>query len=200
MLNGTGRARVEDAVRAAERGTAGEIVVVLDRQASTYPAVPPAYGLLATLLVPWPLVWFTALSASQILAVQLAAAFVVLAAAASLGLAVVPHAVRRTEGRRAAAREFVGRGLADTRGRTGVLLYVALAERYAEVIGDVAISAEVAEEEWRGVIEALVAELSERRLEAALVAAVGRIGAILARHVPPGSEDSDELPNRIVIL
>ena len=43
--------------------TAGEIVVVIAQQASGYRSVPVLWALLAALVVPWPLIWLTTLSA-----------------------------------------------------------------------------------------------------------------------------------------
>ena len=202
MLSEPERQRIEAAVRRAEAGTAGEIVVVVARQAASYRSVPLLYGLAAALLAPWPLLLGTEMAAGRIFAVQLAVALLAMLATfgADARIALVPPAVRRARAREAAAREFAGRGLADTRGRTGVLLYVAEAERYAEVIGDRAIADRVDAGEWRRVIEGLVEGIGRGSLAAGLEAAVGQIGAILARHVPPGSDPSDELPNRVVLL
>lgn len=200
MLSEPERDRIEAAVRAAERDSAGEIVVLLARRAGTYKSIPLCYALAGALGVPWPLLLGTDLAAARILTVQAAVALALLALAALLGPAAVPHRLKRARARAAAAREFVARGMADTRGRTGILLYVAVAERYAEVVGDVTIAARVGEAEWRGVIDALLAAMAEGRTADALVAAIGRIGAILARHVPPEADDRDELPNRIVVV
>lgn len=200
MLGDEDRARVEAAVRAAEAGTAGEIVVVLTGRAGSYKSVPLAAGLLAAFLVPWPLILLSGMPAVRIFAWQFAAVLAAVGIAAFGGMRLVPRFLRRDRARAAAAREFRHRGMADTRGRTGVLLYVATAERFAEVIGDVAISARVGEAEWRSVIEALQAEMAAGRTADALVAAVGAIGGILARHAPRGEGDADELPNRVVVI
>lgn len=200
MLSAAERERVEAAVRHAEEGTAGEIVVVLARQAAAYKSVPPIYALVTALLVPWPLMLLTELSTPRIFTWQVTAALVVLALASWLGVKAAPPVLRRAQARAAAAREFRNRGMADTRGRTGVLLYIALAEHYAEVLGDLTISGRVEEDEWRGVIEALATEMAAGHRTDAIVAAVERIGAILARHVPPGTDNRDELPNRVVLV
>ncbi len=200
MLSGPERDRVETAVRAAERDTSGEIVVVLVRQASRYRSLPLLYGLLAGALAPWPLIAFTGWPAAEIVAMQIGIALAVVVLGSLLPPRFVPGPLGRARAREAAAREFVNRGMADTRGRTGVLLYVAVAERYAEVVGDVAIAGRVDEAEWRAVIEALVTRMAAGQAGDALIAAIAEIGAILARHVPPGEADRDELPNRIVLL
>ncbi|MDB5510985.1 MAG: hypothetical protein JWR08_468 [Enterovirga sp.] len=202
MLNQDEKRRIEAAIREAERGTAGEIVVVVTRQASRYRAVPILYSLVAALLTPWPLILFTELGPTRIGLVQLGLALAVLLLSGLPGLrfALVPPSLKRMRAREAAQREFASRGMTDTRGRTGVLLFVAEAEHHAEVIGDVAISGEVPEEAWRGVIEALATAFRARRYADGLVAAIAAVGAILARHAPPGAGDVDELPNRVVLL
>ena len=200
MLTDEARDRVEAAVREAERATSGEIVVVLARRAGSYKSVPLAFGLAAALATPWPLVLLSGMPAARIFAIQLAMTLVAIAISSWAGIRLVPGTLRRDRARAAALREFAGRGMADTRGRTGILLYVAAAERYAEVVGDVTISARVGEAEWRGVIEALQDDMRAGRTGDALVAAIGRIGEILARHVPPDQDDRDELPNRVVVI
>lgn len=192
--------RIEAAIRDAERGTAGEIVLVLARRAASYRSVPLLYALVAALATPWPLMIWTHLTPTRAAMVQLAVAALVLAVTASPAWRhrLVPHPVRHARAREAAWREFVARGMAQTRGRTGVLIYVAQAERHAEVIGDVAIAGKVTDAEWRDVVEDLVSGLGQGRAADGLVAAIGRVGAILARHVPPGAGDADELPNRVV--
>jgi putative membrane protein len=202
MLSEPERERVAEAVREAESRTAGEIVVVVARAASGYRSVPLVYALLGALATPWPLIAATGLSASRIFMLQLAVALVLLAVLSwpGLRLALVPTFMKRARGREAAAREFVGRGLTRTRGRTGVLIYVAEAERYAEVIADTGIADRVDEGVWRAGIEDLVTALREGRGAEGLVAAVGRVGAILAEHAPVRAEEGDELPNKVILI
>lgn len=200
MLTPAERDRIEEAVRRAEEATSGEIVVVLARQAGSYKAEPLVYGLLTALIVPWPLILATALSAPRIFTIQAAIVAIVMALASFLGPTAVPPRLKRMRARTAAAREFASRGMTDTRGRTGILIYVAAAEHYAEVMGDLTIASRVGEAEWKDVIETLVTGMREGRRADALVAAVERIGTILAVHVPPEAENKDELPNRVVLV
>lgn len=202
MLSLEERTRVEAAIRDAEQFTAGEIVIVLARQASRYRAMPFLYGLLVALLLPWPLIAWTELAPLRIFTLQLGAALLVLAICSwwPVRFALVPGPLRRAQAREAAQHEFVSRGMAETRGRTGVLLFVAAAERHAEVIGDAAISGQVEDAEWRGIIEDLVAALGRGIAADGLVTAVAAIGLILARTSPRQQGDTDELPNRVVLL
>jgi putative membrane protein len=202
MLSEAERERVAEAVRQAERGTAGEIVVVIARAASGYRSVALVYALLGALATPWPLIAATALSASRIVMLQLAVTLVLLVVLSwpALRLPLVPMIIKRARGRDAAAREFVARGLTRTCGRMGVLIYVAEAERYAEVIADTGVADRIDEGVWRATIEELVTALRESRGPEGLVAAVAAIGIILAEHAPPPADDTDELPNKVIVI
>lgn len=202
MLSADEHRRIEAAIREAERHTAGEIVVVIARQASRYRLVPFLYGLVAALIAPWPLAAWTELSLTRVLLAQLAVAVVVVAALSwpVLRFRLTPRWLQRARARDAAEHEFRSRGLADTRGRTGLLLYLAQAERHAEVIGDLAVAARVEEGAWRAIIEVLVGAIRRGDVADGLVGAVERMGGILAEHVPVEAGDADELPNRVVVL
>lgn len=201
MLSHDDRERVAGTIRDAEARTAGEIVVVVAARASAYRSVPLLYALLGALLTPWPLIWLTTVSASHIFLVQLVVALVmtVVLSWPRRSFALVPGFMKRARAREAAEREFLGRGLTRTRGRTGVLIYVAAAERYAEVVADSGIADRVSETIWRETIIALVEALREGRAADGLVAAVRRVGAVLAEHAPPRADDTDELPNKVIL-
>jgi len=202
MLTEEERERVAAAIRDAESRTAGEIVVVVAARASAYRSVPLLYALFGGLAAPWPLIWLTELSAARIFAIQLAAALVLLIVGswARRRFAFVPAFVRRARCREAAAREFSARGLTRTRERTGVLIYVAAADHYAEVVADAGIAGRVDEHVWRETITELVEAIRGGRAADGLVAAVNRVGAILAQHAPPRPADADELPNKVIIV
>lgn len=202
MLNSGDRDAIAEAVREAERRTSGEIVVVIDRAAGSYLAVPVVLALTAALFVPWPLLALTMTSAPRIFLLQLIAAALLLAVLLWYGRGgrFVPGFVKRRHAHETALREFTARGLTLTRGRTGVLLYVAVQERYAEIVADAGIDGKVDEASWKGIIEPLLSAAREDRLREGLEVAVGAIGEVLAAHAPPAADDVDELPNKVVIL
>lgn len=202
ILNEAERARIAAAVAQAERGTAGEIVVMVAARSGAYRSLPPALALAGALIVPWPLIGLTGLSATRIFLVQLVAALALLVSLAAGPVRArlpraLPRPLRRARARAAARHEFEARGLAGTSGRTGVLIYVALAERYADVVTDIGIGP--APEAWQAVLADLVAALRRDALADGLVRAVGATGAILAAAAPPRPGDTDELPNRVIV-
>lgn len=193
---------IAEAVRQAETLTSGEIVVVIDRAASSYRTVPLVMALVLALFIPWPLLMLTATSAPRIFLIQLVCAAVLMATLLWYGRGgrFVPGFIKRRRAHDVALREFTARGLTRTRRRTGVLLYIALQERYAEIVADIGIDETIDQAVWRGIIEPLLAAAKDERLREGLIDAVGAVGSVLARHAPPAADDVDELPNKVVLL
>ena len=201
ILTPEAQARVAAAIARAEAGTSGEIVVMLSARAGRYRSIVLLAALIAALAAPWPLIAFTAWSAGAIALVQgaLAAAVLALSLHEPSRLALVPAWLRRARAREAGQHAFWSRGLSRTRGRTGVLLFLALAEHHAEIVTDTGILARIAPEAWNGILADLLAALARGETEAGLVMAVERVGACLAAAFPAGPADPDELPNRVIV-
>jgi putative membrane protein len=115
-------------------------------------------------------------------------------------MGVVPVSVKRDAVRALAGRQFLAHGLTNTEARTGVLIFVSLAERQAEIIADTGIAAKVDANVWRAAMDRLVTEIRAGSLADGLIAAVEMSGAVLAEHFPPRPHDRDELADDVVIL
>ncbi|WP_134500909.1 TPM domain-containing protein [Microvirga pakistanensis] len=202
MISEHDQNRISQAIHEAETATAGEIVVVVARQASAYRAFPALLGLFLALLVPWPLIWLTELGPSRIFLIQLIVACSLNAVFAwpPLHLALIPGTIKRARAHEAAVREFVSHGLSRTQGRTGVLIYVAAAEHYAEIIADIGVADRAGPAVWQDIVAELIAAIRQEQAGDGLVRAVRRAGAILAEHAPPGTRNANELPNKVVLL
>jgi putative membrane protein len=202
VITDADRARIADAIRAAETKTSGEIFCVLARNAGTYRLMPVAWAAALALAVPLPLIWLTEWSAATIHAIQLIS-FMLAAIGLSrpaLRFRIVPRRTRRERAHAAAMRQFLAQGLQKTEGRTGVLIFAAQAERYVEIIADGGINARVTQEVWDDAVAALIAGIQDGRPADGFVAAIERCGAVLAQHFPvaPGTVNPDELPDRLV--
>jgi putative membrane protein len=202
MISPDDLARLDGAIRDVEDQTAGEIVVVVAQQASSYPSIPIIWALLGALLTPWPLIWITTLGAPRIYMAQLAVAvgLSLFLSWPSRRFAFVPRFVKRARAHEAAAREFLSRGLTRTREKTGVLIYIALAEHHAEILADTGIADRVDPQVWREIIANLTDAIKDGRIGDGLVAAVQKAGVILAEYAPPRFDDTDELPNKVILL
>jgi putative membrane protein len=194
------RARISEAIRAAEQTTSGEIVCVLARSSSEYTAAPVLVGALLALVLPWAFVLLTQWSVQRILVVQLII-FVLatsICALTPLGMVLVPRRIKRTRAHRAAMEQFHSRGLGRLESRAGVLIYVSLAERYARIVVDDHLAEKIHASEWRAPVDALTAHMKDGRIADGFVAAIARCGAVLAEHAP--GAHTGKLPDRLYVV
>jgi putative membrane protein len=196
------RDRISAAIRGVEAKTSGEIVCVLARTSSDATALPVLMAATVALALPWLLVAFTEMSVHRILLLQIAT-FLVLAPMLCLPrvrVSLVPPAARRAVSHRAAMQQFVLRNLAHKADRTGVMIFVSLAERYARIIADEGIAARVPQSEWQAAVDALVVHIRDGRIADGFVAAIDACGNVLATHFPRTGASRDELPDRIYVI
>lgn len=199
-------ARVSLAVKQVEQNTSGEIHCVVCRQSDDYflaaGFVLACMAMGVTLFVSWLSFrfWFDigAVTLSLIQIVAFGAGLAMIRIWPSLCLRLVPKSVRYRRAHANAVRQFLAHNIHATENRTGVLVFVSLAERYAEVIADSGLTVHIDQAEWNRIIGALTAGVAQGRLADALIEAVQQAGALLIRHFPAGPEDRNELPDHVV--
>ena len=98
----------------------------------------------------------------------------------------------------AALTAFYRHRLAETRDRTGILLYVSVFERQVVVLADKGINEKVDRETWQQVVDIVLRGIREGRPADALCEAVTRCGELIAAQFPLRAGDRDELHNLIV--
>ena len=202
LVDSDGQNRIAAAIAAAEHKTSGEIVAVVAADSSSYLHVPFMWAALIALAVPWPFIHFTWMTVQSIWLLQLLVFVVLLAITIyrPIRFALVPPSTKRLRAHRRAVEQFLAQNMHTTEGRTGVLVFVSVAERYAEILADSGIHKKVREAEWQGIVDALTAAIGEGRAADGFVAAIDAIGAKLAQHFPPGSADPSRLPNHLIVL
>jgi putative membrane protein len=200
MISEADKARVADAISAAETKTSGEIFCIVAQHASDYRLVPLAWAALIALVVPAPLIYLTLWPASVIYLLQLFAFILVTIGLSRPGIRfhLVPRRAKHDHAHALAMRQFFAQGLQHTEHRTGVLIFASVAERYAEIVADQGINAKVTPEVWDKAVAALIAGIKDGRAGDGFVAAVEQCGVVLAEHFPPGALNPNELPNRLV--
>jgi len=198
--------RISASIRTAEAETSGEIVCVLAGSSDSY-FYPAAFtvgaGMLlaslgAALLVD---LWWLSIPLWHFVLAQLAASAAVLALLAAfprLRMLFVPRYLRYRRAHRNAVAQFLSRNIHVTRERTGVLIFVSLAERYAEVVTDAGINARVPQSAWDAIVAKLTAEAAAGRLTEGFEGAIAAAGELLAREFPRREDDPAELPDRLV--
>jgi len=219
-MTDTDRARVDAAVAAAERETVGEIVPILARLSDDYGDVALAWAALAGLLALFALAiapafylgfydrftgaWVQEWTPGGLFG--LAAVFATLKFAGTwlillwrpLRLWLVPAPIRHSRVRARAVACFRVGSERRTAARTGVVIYLSLAEHRAEIVADAAIAGKVAPEVWGEAMAAMLTELRAGRMADGLIAAITHVGAVLAEHFPRAADDVNELPDRLI--
>jgi putative membrane protein len=214
--------KVSAAIAAAEAGSSGEIVAVATPISDAYHDVALHWALVPLFAVlawaawrPTALAWWYDLlfggwgaepTLSQLLTLLMVLSVLKFTIALlalrwmPLRLLLTPAATKHRRVRRRALAIFEAAAAGRTSGRTGILIYVSLAERRAEIIGDDAITGVTTPDTWGEAMAALLVEVREGRFGDGIVAAVERIGTVLAEHFPRSAQDSNEIPDKLIEL
>ncbi len=213
---------VSAAVSAAEAETAGEIVTVVTDRSDGYSDVALAWAAVAAFTAIAVLTWFPHFFLGQVdhllgkwnaewtpRGIFGLALFVGILKFAGMWLIqlwqplkffLIPGPIKSRRANARAVELFKVGAERRTTGRTGILIYLSMRERRAEIVADEAIASKVAPEVWGEAMAAMLAELKRGRCGAGVVAAVERVGKILAEHLPRAEGDANELPDRLVEL
>ena len=223
MFSAADKIAIADAITAAEAHTSGEIVAIVSDRVDHYPATGLTYAALLAFALPLAATllgvgpdrigaltdWSSgdagedlrraveAYAAVQIVVFVLAAALFV---RTRLGATLTPRPIKREHVHAAALTQFRARGIGATRAHTGVLIYVSLHDRIAEVVADTAIFAKVSPGHWATAVIALTDGIKAGTPGAGFVNAIALAGAVLAEHFPATGDNVDELPNRLIEL
>ena len=219
-LDDAGRALVSEAVSAAEANTSGEIVTVLAESSDGYTDVAllwaagaafTAMSVFAALPQPfldtwdaltgsWGHVWSAGELASMVIALGLVKFLGVMLVQQwqPLKFALIPAPTKTIRVHNQAVRQFKVGAQARTTGRTGVLIYLSMREHRAEIVADESIAAKVPAEVWGEAMGDMLAHIRKGAVAEGLAAGIRDVGFVLAEHFPRGSEDENELPDRLI--
>lgn len=198
--------KIQQAVAAeitrVEQDTDAEIITVLARQADEYRWIGLFWTALAALLVPGIILFFPGwLEARSLLLIQWLV-FVVLGGIVRLtpiGPFLVPKSLRHERAAALARRQFLEQNLHATRHATGVLIFVAQAERYVEILTDHGIAKRVNDDVWSDIVARFTRQVRAGNTQAGFVECIQACGRQLATAVP-ATDERNELPNKLVIL
>jgi putative membrane protein len=194
--------RISEAIAAAEQKTSGEIVAVITPESGRYLEVPFLWAALVALIVPFPFIFWTWWPIQHIYVLQLAvfAVLVTLLMYPPLRLALVPRSSKHSRAHRRALEQFLAQNLHTCPNRTGVLIFVSVAERFAEIVADAGIHQKAGAAAWDAIVADLTDRIGRDQAGEGFLAAIGAVGRLLAQHFPPGSADQHVLSNHLIIL
>jgi putative membrane protein len=221
-LSDADHAKVSAAIAAAEASSNGEIVAVATDLSDSYHDVALHWAILVMIAV---LAWAAAcpsclqwwldtllggwrpepslrelLTFLMVLAVLKFTAVLLILKYMPLRLALTPGGTKHRRVRRRAVAVFKAAAERRTVGRTGILIYLSMAERRAEIVADEAILKVTEPHTWGEAMEALLAEVRAGRPADGMVAAIDRVGAVLHEHFPRSAGDTNEIPDKLIEL
>ena len=222
QLSQADREKVAAAIASAESKSSGEIVAVATPISDAYHdvglhwALVPLFAVLAwaawrpTALVWWYDFLFGGWSPdptmSQLLTLVMffaALAFTVALLVLKwmpLRIALTPSATKHRRVRRRAIAIFQAAAAGRTAGKTGILIYLSMAERRAEIVADEAILKVTDDHTWGEAMHALIADVRQGRPADGICAAISQVGAVLAEHFPRSATDRNEIPDKLIEL
>ena len=221
-LSDADREKVSAAIAAAEAKSNGEIVAVATPISDPYHDVALHWALIPLFAVlawaawrPTALEWWYDFlfggwspepTLSQLLTLLMAFAALKFTIALlilkwmPLRLALTPSATKHRRVRRRAVAIFKAAAEKRTAGRTGILIYLSMGERRAEIIGDEAITSVTTPETWGEAMAALLVDVTAGRVADGIVAAIGEVGSVLTEHFSRSVEDVNEIPDKLIEL
>jgi putative membrane protein len=217
ILSPADSAKVTAAVGAAEAHANAEIVTVVTRASDAYADVALGWSALIaglTLLVVTLFSGFTLSLADALLGLWAHAwtphevlefalfvaciAFIgmwVILQWRRLRLIVTPGPIKAARVRARAQIAFRLAAQGRTQGATGVVIYLSMAERRAEIVADAAIAGKVEPQVWGDAMHAMLAHFRDDRVGDGLVEGVTQVGRVLAAHFPREHQPVNELPD-----
>ena len=214
--------RVSDAVALAESETSGEIVTVVADRSDGYSDIALAWAVLAAFLalglfavfpgfflgkLEWLIGgWNHEWTDREILGIASALAVVKFVAVWAilhwlpLRFFLIPPPIKTARALGRAIDLFKVGAERRTHGRTGILIYLSMREHRAEIVADEAIASKVTAETWGDAMAAMLVHIKEGRCADGMIAAVEKVGAVLAEHFPRAENDTNELPDRLIEL
>ena len=88
----------------------------------------------------------------------------------------------------------------DTEHNSGILIYVQLIDRNIEIVADRGINAKVEQETWDAICRRMEAAFRSGDFQDGVLSGIEAVTALLVKHFPVRGTNSDELPNRPVVL
>ena len=208
FLSDDERTRVTEAVKEAEKVTAGEIVVMIISASYHYPMANvigaavfslPLALIFTTLTGEW--LWIGGQNMWLFLGYLVVLFFLfheLIKRTPWIKRGFITERQIQEEVEEAATTQFFNQGLYRTRDETGVLVLISVFERKVWVLADRGINAKVQAGQWDDIVKMIVDGIKQNRQTDAICEAVDKIADLLKTHFPIKPDDRDELKNLII--
>lgn len=117
-----------------------------------------------------------------------------------LAIHMVPERISREQVHLNAVRQFRAHGIDSTSNRNGILVFVSLGEKHAEILADRGIEEKLGRQILLDSVSRLVEECAAGDVTQGIASTLERLSCELASVLPPDTGSRNELADRIVIL
>lgn len=214
FLTGPEKAALEQRITDAETSTRAEIMTVIAKQSDGYRYIPILWAALLALSIPGLYFLYSTFvndgwvypgteHPEHIYPIQVLA-FLGLGMLFQLPAArlwMIPGIVKKQRAARHAREQFFLQNLHQTADRTGVLIFVSVAEHYVEIIVDSGISDKIDDREWQESINAFIEDVRRGDIAQGFDRALDHCERVLAEHFPADQTSlskQNELPNHLI--
>lgn len=218
LLSKEEQSEIAEAVKAAESKTSGEIATAIINESDNYAGYELSGAIFLSVITALLLALFSTpfmtfletffweVSAKQLLLVSGGITLIVGIVSyfvlnfAAFNRLIIPKAELERRVHQRALVHFVESGVADTKDRTGILIFISIRERRVELIADRGINEEIAPGVWDEIVQTIITGIKEKKVKEGLVNAISRCGELLQEKFPIAEDDENELSNDIAIL
>jgi len=196
--------KIEASVRDAEKNTSGEIVPMIVFASNDYWWTHWVWGFIGLGIVSLILCAFSLESpwrfhVFEFLLWQLTgfASGFFLALFPPLKRFLIPKSWASYHVERQSMANFMGAGLNNTAGRTGILIYLSQLERQVVILADKGINEKVPNDHWKTLVAEIVEGVHVGKPLDALMAVISKAGTKLSQDFPKQRDDKNELSNEL---
>ena len=203
MVNEAEQIQIKEAIEAFEKQSSAEIVTVIAKQSDGYFFIPLLYAAAGALGISWAAQFFTGGMGAQELAIWQILSFVLLALCVQIRpvkMALIPETIKKKRAAAAAKSHFFSLGLHATNNRAGVMLFVSEAEKYVEIITDVAVAQKIDNALWEEAVQNFIMRVKEGNIAQGYLETIQKAAALLTEHFPHAKAERDELPNHLILV
>ena len=179
--------KIQAAVSAAQANTQARFALVVVPASDRYQLVPIVWGAMLALVVLCGLALGLPYLDLRSAAIVVLAVFLVASLILEwrpLRMHAVPKRMKHDHARNLAHREFAVRILSHPEHGGGVLFFVSLAERYAEIIADHRLHQAAGQAAWDGIVSDFTRHAARGQFADGIIGAAKACGALLEEHHP----------------
>jgi len=191
---------ISETVAEVEKSTAGEVVVAVVEEAGDYrfyrviAAMVMGLGAIGAYCLWCPQCGVLTALFSQLVVVPVLYGFL-----SHPFFRFIPGGQGERAAEDAALKCFAERGVFRTRDQSGVLIFIAEAERQVVVLGDEGIDRVVSDDAWEVYVDRIRQAMAAGRGHGELIQVLKDVGVILAEKFPARADDTNELSNEVVV-